>query len=102
MENNRVLVMVKFADKIRRNNNLYTVVSTASQEIEINRRFLMNLETVVTDFKELGTVTIWSGQKLLGTLEKTAYTIGDDKVEFERFGGKIAKAFFTEIDRQLD
>ena len=102
MNNNTVLVMVKFMDTKRVNNMVVDCLCTAGKEVALDRRFLANLETIVTAFKELGTVSVLYNDTIIGTLEKTAYAVGENRVDFERFGGKIAKAFFSAIDEQID
>lgn len=109
MKLNQINVTVNFTDNKRINNKEYTVFSVACETVNLDRRFLSNLETVVTAFKELGTVDIIAidenenengthDRKTIATIAKGGYTIGEKSVSFERFGGKIAKDFYNAVD----
>ena len=111
MKNLVVKVFANYVDSKRVNNRVYEATCTVNETIALDRRFLSNLETVTSAFKELGTVIIRvSGEtekdgktvieeKNVAILTKDGYDVdGKEAVTFERFGGKIAKDFYNAID----
>ena len=101
MENNSVLVMVRYWDSKRVNNKAYNAFCEIEEQVKLDRRFLSNLESVVSAFKELGSVEVRYGYTVIGTLEKGSYRVGEEEKTFERFGGKIAKDFYNAIDDKI-
>lgn len=102
MENN-VKVMVTCSTKKSVNNIDFDFVGTAVKEITVNRRFLFSLEEIVTSAKEIGTVTIYFREKNIAVLTKDGYKVGENEiVTFQRFGGKIAKEFYSAIDTAVE
>lgn len=97
MENKMVNVMVKFSDKKRVNNMEIPVVSIGSVDLSIDRKLERKLTDVSLAFKELGTVIISLDGKKLGILNSTSYSIEDNTVTFQRFGGTIQRDFFEAI-----